>query len=330
MRSFTSVSDRPLLNTRRAIVALIAGCALISLGIEAVMRVGFDRVSRIQHRMAVEYRAAIDEPRDPSIHRVLFVGNSLLDEGVDFDRVRASLSPDWDARRLVVEQTVYFDWYYGLRRLFREGARPDVVVLMMTPGHWVRPDSRGDYSAQYLVSPGDALAAARDLHLNPTQTASFLLASVSRFWGARAEVRNWLLGRFMPDLGRLMNYSSVVDTTPKSEETMKLLAAPRLERVRRLAEQYNVRLIALVPPIGDPQDGTVGLAEAGREAGVPVFAPVRSGSYPMSWYRDAGFHLNQVGAARFTSELISRLPHVLSDTASVRSVRATTDDVQAR
>ena len=84
-------------------------------------------VGRVPQRADDRHRTASDGRT-----HVLVVGNSLLDEDVRFDRLHDALAARWDARRFVVEQTFYYDWYYGLKRLYREGARPDVVVLMLS------------------------------------------------------------------------------------------------------------------------------------------------------------------------------------------------------
>src|SRR5437667_5102049 len=155
MRSSTSGSDAmPKASLRHGAWALVAGCLTVGLAAEAAARIGLDRVSKVQRRVADEYRLAREigcDRRAERIH-VLVVGNSLLDEGVQFDRVRIGVGAGCDVRRLVVEQTFYFDWYYGLRRLFREGARPDIVVVVLTPSQWVTRDSRGDYTVHYLLS----------------------------------------------------------------------------------------------------------------------------------------------------------------------------------
>src|SRR5437773_3576319 len=217
MHSSTSAFDvRAAPRLRRATWLLVVGCVLVALAAEASAWIALDRVSRIQQRMLAEYRRAqaIGCDRRTKQTHLLVVGNSLLDEGVQFDRVRVGLGEQCDARRLVVEQTCYFDWYYGLKGLLDAGARPDVVVVVLSPSQWTRPDSRGDYTAQYLVRTADLSDLARDLGLNSTQKSSLLLARISKFWGARAEMRNIVLGRLMPDLGRLMNFSSVIDPTP--------------------------------------------------------------------------------------------------------------------
>ena len=292
-----------------AAIVLLIGCIAIALGIEVVARVGFDRVSRIQGRMAEEYREALTfgRGRSKAADRVLMVGNSLLDEDVRFDDVRAALAPDWDARRFVVEQTFYLDWYYGLRRLFSEGVRPDVVVVMLSARQWVRDEIRGDYSAQYLMSAADTLAAARDLRLNATQTADLAVSSVSKFWGARAEMRNFVLGHLMPDLGPLMDLSSEVDTRTIEDGEIAAAAVERIARVKTLTDANDAQLVILVPAMLNPKDGGRGLLRAASDAGVAAVRPVQSGELGARLYRDSGFHLNAAGASEFTARLIPAL-----------------------
>src|SRR5882672_9406632 len=105
MHSSTSVSS-----ATRAAALLLAGCAVVALAVEVVARVGFDRASKIQRRMADEYRIARAIGRDQARARkhVLLIGNSLLQEDVLFDDVQSELGANWDARRFVVEQTYYF------------------------------------------------------------------------------------------------------------------------------------------------------------------------------------------------------------------------------
>lgn len=274
---------------------------------EVAARVGLDRASRIQRRMVQEYREARGIGHDQVRgHHLLMVGNSLLDEGVQFDRLRAALEARFDARRFMVEQTVYYDWYYALRRLFREGARPDVVVVMLGTGHWLSPNIRGDYSAQYLMSGADLPLVARDLHLHPTQATGLLFAGVSKFWGARVEMRNFVLGRFMPDLGRLMTFTSAVDRRPLVTADIEPVLRTRIARMREVTDRYGSALVVVVAPVLDPNDGSTALVDAARAERVPVLNPVTSGSLSASLYRD-GFHLNEEGAQLFTDRLIPAL-----------------------
>jgi hypothetical protein len=292
---------------RRATWLLVLGCVAVALAAEAAARIGLDRASRIQRRMVEEYQdaRAIGQDGVPGPH-VLIVGNSLLDEGVQFDRLREALASHYDARRYMVEQTVYYDWLYGLKRLYREGARPDIVVVMLGTGHWLSPNIRGDYSAQYMMSTADLPLVARDLGMHPTQATGLMFAGLSKFWGARVEMRTFVLGHLLPDFGRLMNTTSVVDRKPLVDEEVAPVLSERVARMRGLADEYGSQLVLLVPPVLNPDDGSSGLMTAAAEHQVPVLRPVTSGSFGAQLYRD-GFHLNETGAALFTDRLIPAL-----------------------
>jgi hypothetical protein len=309
MHSFTSASS-----VKQATYLVIAGCVLVALGVEAVARVGLDRVSKTQRRTVDEYRQAsaigVDQPAGRK--HLLVVGNSLLDEDVRFDDLRAALEPGWDARRFVVEQTYYLDWYFGLKRLFRAGARPEAVVLMLSTRQWIRNNSRGDYSAHYLMDIADVPAAGRELGLDLTQQTSLLIASVSKFWAARAEMRNFVLGHLMPDLGRLMDFSSIADPRPMVDAEVEEIARGRLERLKALTQAYGAELIVVLPVVLERNDGAAGFLRAAAAAGVTTLRPVESGAFEPRLYRDAGFHLNASGAAAFTERLIPALRYELT------------------
>jgi hypothetical protein len=325
MRSFISSS-----RVRRATWLLVAGCLAVAFAVEAAARLAFDRASKIQRRMTDEYRMAktIGASRSGGRTHVLFVGNSLLDEDVRFDRLHDAVSPQWDARRFVVEQTFYYDWYYGLKRLLDEGARPDIVVLMISTRQWVRTEMRGDYSAYYLLSTRDVPAAARDLNLSATQTSSLAFANVSKFWAARAEMRNFVIGRLMPDLGRLMAFSSVADLTPIEDDAVAVAVSDRIARLNEVVSSHGGRLVIVLPAIANAQDGSAGFMRAARALNVTAVQPVASGTFGLHLYRDAGFHLNPDGAASFTEELIPALqraagspPGVVPGAAGLRTER---------
>jgi hypothetical protein len=299
---------------KRAAWILLAGCVLVAVAAEGAARLVLDRVSKIQRRTAEEYQLARTTGADACGRKhVLLVGNSLLDEDIRFDRIRDALAGDWDARRFVIEQTFYYDWYYGLKRLFREGARPDVVIVMLSARQWIRPDVRGDYSAQYLMGTADLLDVARDLDLNATQTTNLAVANASKFWGARAEIRNFLLGRLMPDLGRLMNFSSTVDSHTLTAAEVEPVAAARIARLNELTDSYGARLIVLLPVLLDTKNGTdwLGMLQAADRSRVTALMPVPAGSFSRNLYRDAGFHLNPTGASAFTEKLIPELQKTL-------------------
>jgi len=311
---------------------LIAGCLLVAVAAEGAARWALNRVSRIERRTADEYRLARTIGADDcGRSHLLFVGNSLLEEDVQFDRVREALAAQWDARRFVVEQTYYYDWYFGLRRLFREGARPDLVIVMLSARQWIHDGMRGDYSARYLVSTPDLSAAAGELGLNATQATNMVAAHLSQFWGARAEMRNFVLRRLLPELGGLMNFSSVIDPRPLTDVDVEPVATARIERLRALAGAYGARLAVLVPVLLDSRGGNggLGLMRATRAARVATIMPAENGSFPRHLYRDAGLHLNPTGATAFTEVLIPALRSELAGARDKVSATPLDDDAAA-
>jgi hypothetical protein len=309
MRLSTFVSS-----STRAACVLIGGCVLVALTVEMTARLAFDRVSKTQRRTVEEYILARTIGRESRCERrhMLIVGNSLLDEGVRFEHLRDAVAGQWHAERFVVEQTFYFDWYYGLKRLLTEGARPDVVVVMLSTRQWTRSDIRGDYSAYYLMNTRDVPSAARDLGLGATQATNLFFANVSKFWGARSEMRNFILGRVMPDLGRLMDFSSQADPRPLVDDEVERMAGPRLARLKALTDAYGTRLVILLPTLLEVQDGANGFLRAAGRAVVPTLRPVVSGTFGRQLYRDVGFHTNAAGASIFTERLIPLLQNELA------------------
>jgi hypothetical protein len=312
----SSVQTASTIRLRHATWMLAAGCLVVASVMELSARVGLDRASKIQRRMVQEYAAAraIGQDGVPGRH-VLVVGNSLLDEGVQFDSLGRALGSSFDTRRYMVEQTLYYDWLYALRRLYGEGARPDVVVVMLATGHWLSPAIRGDYSAQYLISRADLPLVARDLGMHPTQATDLLFAGVSKFWSARAEMRTFVLGHLMPDLGTFLNFSSVVDRRPMIDADITPVLQRRVARMRDIVAAHGTTLVLLVPPMLSAQDGSSGLIRAAQADQVVVLRPVASGTFGPELYRD-GFHLNAEGAERFTDRLIPELAAALGGSDS--------------
>jgi len=74
----------------------------------------YARVSR-QYADALQVRPAT--PGEPK--SVLMVGNSLLLEGIDVDRLQKLTSSQLSIHPVFQEATGYYDWLYALKRLFR-------------------------------------------------------------------------------------------------------------------------------------------------------------------------------------------------------------------
>lgn len=266
--------------------------------------------------MAGELTAVKNLQQSATTPTVLVVGNSLLLADVAFDSVRAAFAPRFDVSRLIVEQTAYLDWYYGLKSLFDGGHLPDVAVVMLSRENILTNEFRGAYSAYYLMAPRDVFSLARDLDLHPTAASEYLVATASGFYGLRTEVRKNLLNRLVPPVREL---APIFARRPRSrgaagqahERNGVSLARERLQRLRDLATTNGVRLVFAVAPtvIGTPGDDFV--LRSARELGIPVIDTEATGVYAAGLFSDRQ-HMNAPGAARFTRELIAGLRDVLA------------------
>jgi len=290
------------------LVAIVLFLAAVETGTRAVVQ----KASRIEYRVDAEYSMAKALHRAPDAKHLLVVGNSLLLFDVQFDSLRAALSPRWVPTRLVLEQTNFLDWYYGLRQLLATGASPDAVALVLAPDQLVNSQIRGDYSVYRLMGTRDALDASRELHVHPTIAARYLLSSVSAAYGLRSEYRKVLLGRLIPDMEKLTPRIAHEDRTVLADSEVYNRAYERLTRLKALLDAQNTKLVFVLPPVTSMDRWNQIVRRAGEDARVPVVMAFDRTSFSAGDYRSDGYHMNEGGALRFTSRLVPPLRSALT------------------
>jgi hypothetical protein len=308
MPSSTFSSDEQVVRAAdvRPVVTTVIVLAFLLTGLETVTRIGFTRVSRIEARIHAEHAAATAvRPGGPAHPTILLLGNSLLLEGVDYGTLRQALEPHAMPVRFAIEQTTYLDWYYGIRRLFDDGAGPDRVVLCLNLPQLLATSLRGEYSAFYLIRTQDLASAGTDAGLDLTGTSGLYFARYSLFYAGRNNFRNFALNNVLPAYsGVLHSFTNTVSSRVYGDAEILDTATSRLNQLRLLCAQYNARFDLLLPPSFG--SGSRTLFEAGRRAGVSVLEPVPQNSWKSDVYKD-DFHLNREGAARFTRLLAANL-----------------------
>jgi len=277
---------------------------LILASLETITRFGFRRLSGMESRIATDHSNALTIRRGlPPSSTMLLVGNSLLLNGLDPDRFRAAMEPKVKPVRFVIEGTAYLEWYYGLRRLFDEGSRPDRVVLCMSMHQLLGNSTRGDYSAFYLFQTRDLLSVGRDTGLDLTGISSLFFSRYSLFYAGRTGLRNYILNTIDPAYAKVLKDIASGQADSLSDAQVLAGAPQRLIRLRMLCAQYNASFDFLLPPgFGT---GSGGLVEAGRRTGTSVLIPVPQNSWKSDMFLPDNYHLNQKGAVRFTESLIS-------------------------
>lgn len=320
MPSFISNSDtatvalpRPRSQRISAASWALIGLALVyCAGVEVMARYAVPRISRIEHRTKTEYASVLGMGGETAGARsVLVLGNSLLKTGVLFDEVHQALLPDADARRLIIESTDFYDWYYGIQSLFSAGARPDVVAVTLTPRQLVATSIRGDYSAYWLFSLGGVIEYAQTAKLSNTQTSSLLFAKLSAFFGLREEIRKVLAEKLFPDLPALMALLTKGKSRPLSDDLLYQLAQERLRELDQLARSLGTQAVFVIPPVPGNGAQSEVVLRAAQAVGARALYPLHADELTTDAYSD-GFHLNEQGAEVFTAHFIESLRRELA------------------
>jgi hypothetical protein len=316
MPSSTSDSRSSLfrLTPDRFTVVLLGTIVVILASLEFMSRERFDSVSKVQRRevserkalLAVRDTGAIQDPH------VALVGNSLMLEGTDLPLLKAKLNQRYVPVPYFVLGTNYYDWLYGLTRLFAEGMRPEYVVVGLSPNQLASSDVRGDISARYLIQQSDLLNIVRQTHMDATRASEFILAHYSEYYSTREITRGYVMSRVLPSVGELLHgrYASARD--PKIDEpVLKALAVSRLVALSQLCQANGARLLFVVPP--SYQKGAEIIAMAGKEERVTVLVPVGDDQLDDGDYQKDGIHLNDKGAEIFTTKLAASLNRELPE-----------------
>jgi len=294
---------------RRHLILILAVLALCAAGIEAGVRFGFARISRIERRIRTEHTAALNLRRSSSETPVLLAGDSLLLMDVDLNVLPRTLHAKVSLQRFSVEQTTYLDWLFGLRRLFSDGARPAVVVLCLAPFNLTTASIRGDYSAFYLFKPDDIADISKRINYDLTKQSSLLFAHYSLFFAGRSNLRNFVLSTVFPAYAHTLHDLETHGPPPLSDEEFLRVCRPRFRELEELCESYGAHLAYVIPPgFGIPERAIV---QAGSQAGAAVLVPVHSDAWPQSKFLD-GFHLSESSANEFTEKLGPSLDALLA------------------
>src|SRR5438876_818812 len=151
---------------------LFAICASLTISFELLsddlLKHHSETYARVSQQYADALRLRHAKPREPM--SVLMVGNSLLLYGVDVDRLQKLTSSQLSIHPIFLEATGYYDWLYALRRLFRDGSRPQVVVLGVGVNAFLSNAVRQDYAPLMLFDLQDAYDVASELKFDRTAT----------------------------------------------------------------------------------------------------------------------------------------------------------------
>lgn len=299
-------------NSRTGIILLLSGVFLILAGLELFSPWILMRFSRIQRRITSEMAQAKHLPPVNDGHpTVLLVGNSLLNEGVKIDVLRSDLSSDYAVSRVVIEQTHYLDWYFGLRRLIEEGSHPSVIILTLDPSQLASPFTMDESFARRQMSIHDFPQVVREVHLDRTTASNYFFAHWSNWLGDKGFIRQAVMILLVPNFRELG--ARIADHGSHVNDRDRLLAAAqqRLPELAALAQNRGVQIVVLFPP-ALRENYSLDIQKLGATVNVPIWVPSLPGEFSHDLYNKDRYHLNDKGAEIFTARLaraIRELPH---------------------
>lgn len=293
--------------------------ALMEVGV----RIGVPLLNETQRRFHREIQQAqsmrpsrLDAPGQVG---VLFVGNSLTFTDVDLDVLGKRGQNQYQVERWAVDDTNFLDWYYGLKRLFRNGARPAIVLVGGKGTHFTTSYFRGHFFSHYVLDWPDLGGALQEVHLSLTQQSDMVFAKGFALLGSREQLYKRAVGLVVPDFAKLAYLFTRSPSSGKPVASMPSdVLAQRIQRLKDLCEQNGARLVLWVPPTPflDPQADL--LQEASRKASVEVLRPVADGTLANDVFSD-GFHMNAAGARDFTEKFVPHLERLLTQVRKTES-----------
>jgi hypothetical protein len=303
--SISSSKSAPLFYAK----VLVGICVLLIVAFEVasdhLLKRRSETFARVSRQLADAVRVRPAKSGEPI--SVLMVGNSLLLEGVEVDRLQKLTSSQMRIYPIFLEATGYYDWLYGLQRLFREGARPQVVVVGVGVNSFLANSVRQDYSPLMLFDTRDTFRVASDLEMDHTATSNLLLAHSSVFWDTRSVIRTQVLCHIVPRCKKLFLLLKRQPPIPPAAE-FQTIASSRLKRLRKLCEVHGAKLIILVPPTPFSEEAVRQMTTASNNAGVDTLVPIDPVALSARYYQPDELHLNSEGAELFTSALATFLP----------------------
>src|SRR5260370_32183026 len=282
-------------------------CATLIILLELLSTFLLKQYSGTYLRVLKQYGEAVaSRHADSGEPSVLIVGNSLLLAGVDVDRLQHLTSTSLRIYPIFLEATTYYDWLYGLRRLFRQGARPQVVVVGLPVSSFLANGVRQEYAPLMLFDAREVLDASSDLGLDRTATSNLLLEHWSTFWDTRSILRAQVLRHMIPHFENLFVLAKGKPGIPQGIEFDRI-AFSRLQRLRGLCEGHGAKLILLIPPTPAPDSFARQMVTASRKVVVETLVPVDPSVLSTKYYQSDETHLNSEGAEIFTSALATYL-----------------------
>jgi len=291
-----------------AVWILVGGFVVICLLIEVLSGPLAERSSMTQQRINLQMPAVLRLRHGDAVKTsILLVGNSAMVYATDTRLLKTHLGITCEIASLFIGGTSYYDWYYGLRRIFAKGAEPDVVIVALPATTFLETQIHSDYFSATLLNRRDVLRVSRDLHYSWTKMTSLFVGTLSSFWGHRGVIRARVMSAFVPD-SKLRGLASnrppeSTMTNDQIDKALRDVASCRLVALAALCADHKAQLVFLLPPVANGNDHFKTFLEIASAAGAKVLLPISSGTLRPRDF-PGGVHLGSNLVENFTHSVV--------------------------
>lgn len=255
--------------------------------------------------------ALVDDAADDG--KLLFIGNSLTNNGVDA-RALAKAAPRLpEATKIVPDGSSLWEWYCIVdNQLIERSRMPSTVIIgfawhQLSDQSRLRPSPLGAFFCQW-----DDLPALRTGGLNNIdQLTRFGLAKASALFALRETLRNRTLSLIIP---HYQHFAQQENPGPENAEARPAARTRHsyetltdmIQRLRR----GGTDVVLLAMPIRGDYDLDPALRDLTRRMNVPMLDYRNLPGIDPAHFKDS-MHLDPRGARRLTGQLAEDLPGVL-------------------
>ncbi len=302
---------------RKGEVAVIGFVLVVLLVFEVGIRVSEPRLSKDLEmiRTFPAIAASLDSSQAEGRFRVLFLGNSLLREGVNAGIMADEISQNSGEPGFVIKAladgTELVEWYYEFKNCFaNSGHVPDVLVLgfegddgsHLSDARNTDPAALGHLFCEFSNVPEVMQYKLTDHR----DRMDFLLGSVSAAYANREPVQRRLLDAVIP------NYQNTPNRMNDAMKECQSATPPkptheRLARLIEVANGHNVQVVFVAIPVPNEYVVDPGLLEFASKREIPLIDARHIDGVQAEMFPD-GLHMNSVAAARFSHVVGRQLP----------------------
>ncbi|MCB2173662.1 hypothetical protein KQH41_00190 [bacterium] len=295
-------------------IVIAATVLLVIVALEVSLRQVERRLSgNINH--IYQIREIAEEIRQESgVPRVLFLGNSLINEAVDTALLEKELGRPVKVYKITPDGTTVWDWYFILNNeFFARGIYPDYLVVGFA---W------GLLSDQAERDPAELAAHFTRLADLPKlvgfglggigEVSEYLLGTASRLFVYREMIRNRLLSSWIPNYETFVqqaNFQENLESRPAADS----FTADDFDLLHALIEQVDgapMELMFVAMPVQNEYQLPAYLSSTlFDERNFVDYRDLFSGNTTV--YKDA-IHLNGDGQRLFSREMAAILKPLLS------------------